>query len=184
MKHTGAVRLETSRLILRPVTLNDAQAMFDNWASDPQVTQYLSWTSHQNVEQTKTIISSWIDQANHHPEFYQWFIENKNNHDLIGTITCFENGEIGYCIAQKYWHQGITSEALAKVLEYLFEVVEIKSVHAVHNVDNPNSGKVMLKCGLIYEKDQPSQNNQAQPITCRLYRLTLKQYKILKNQVN
>ena len=48
--------LYTDRLILRPFELEDAQAMFDNWASDPEVTKYLTWPTHESVETTKRII--------------------------------------------------------------------------------------------------------------------------------
>ena len=43
MKHIGTKVIETRRLILRPFTMEDAQPMFDNWASDPEVTKYLTW---------------------------------------------------------------------------------------------------------------------------------------------
>ena len=45
--------LETKRLILRPFTIEDAQEMFFGWASDPEVTKYLEWNTHENIEETK-----------------------------------------------------------------------------------------------------------------------------------
>ena len=53
MKNSGTVRMETKRLVLRPYVIEDADAMFRNWANDPQVTKYLSWEPHNDVEETK-----------------------------------------------------------------------------------------------------------------------------------
>lgn len=52
MNHLGTKVLETERLILRPFTENDAQAVLDNWASDNEVTKYMTWPTHQGVEQS------------------------------------------------------------------------------------------------------------------------------------
>ena len=76
MKHLGTKRIETSRLILRQFTGDDAQAMFDNWASDPEVTKFLTWPTHSSVDVTKQIVESWVagyEQEN----FYLWMIELK-----------------------------------------------------------------------------------------------------------
>jgi ribosomal-protein-alanine N-acetyltransferase len=58
---------------------------------------------------------------------------------------------IGYCIGQKWWNQGITSEALGLLIPFFFSEVKINRIEARHDPRNPNSGKVMLKCGLSYE---------------------------------
>ena len=47
--------LETKRLILRPFTIDDAGEMFCGWASDPEVTKYLTWNTHKSIEETKKI---------------------------------------------------------------------------------------------------------------------------------
>lgn len=58
---------------------------------------------------------------------------------------------IGYCIGEKWWHQGITSEALQHVINFLIDEVGMNRIEAVHDSQNPNSGKVMKKCGMKYE---------------------------------
>ena len=45
--------LETERLILRPLTVNDAEEAFKNWTSDDEVSKYVRWSTHKNVEETK-----------------------------------------------------------------------------------------------------------------------------------
>ena len=58
---------------------------------------------------------------------------------------------IGYCISKKWWNKGITSEALKALIKYFFEEVGVNRVESRHDPSNPNSGKVMMKCGMKYE---------------------------------
>jgi ribosomal-protein-alanine N-acetyltransferase len=157
MRHQGTVRLETPRLILRRFEMDDAQSMFDNWASDDNVTRFLTWPTHHDVDITKKIIQSWIDQYSN-PKFYQWVIVLDEIKELIGTISVvhpiddkIQAAEIGYCIGEKWWNQGITSEALQEVIQFLLDEVQVNCVLARHDTRNPNSGKVMEKCGMKYD---------------------------------
>ena len=52
MRDFGTKRLETDRLILRKFELSDAEPMYRNWASDPEVTNYLMWPPHKNIGTT------------------------------------------------------------------------------------------------------------------------------------
>lgn len=156
MIHRGTKSLETKRLLLRQFKPTDAQNMFDNWASNSNVTRYLTWSPHDNVETTKSIVNEWVDGYNA-ANFYQWAIEVKELLQPIGSISVVrineiaDEVEVGYCIGEQWWHQGYTSEAFAKVIEFLFSEVGVKRICAKHDTDNPNSGRVMLKCGLEYE---------------------------------
>ena len=60
MRHLGARVLHTPRLILRPFREEDAEAMFRNWASDPQVTKFLTWPTHPNVEVSRGVLKDWV----------------------------------------------------------------------------------------------------------------------------
>ena len=62
MNHRGTQKLETERLILRRLTEADAEAMFRNWASDPEVTRFLTWPTHKDVTVTKYVIGTWMPQ--------------------------------------------------------------------------------------------------------------------------
>lgn len=168
MKHTGTVELETERLILRRYTREDAAAMYRNWASDGEVTKFLTWPTHPNPEITQMVIDDWIshyDQEN----YYHWaIIVKENGAEPIGDIAVvqlmdfIEGAEIGYCISRNWWHQAVTSEALGAVMDYLFDVVGMNRVQACHDVNNPNSGGVMKKCGMKFEGmlRQAGKNNQ------------------------
>lgn len=157
MQHLGTRRLETTRLLLRQFSVSDAEAMYTNWAHDPQVTKHLTWPCHETMADSKAILEDWTKQYGKN-NFYQWAIvlkEESNN--PIGSIavvyedTRVEKVEMGYCIGQAWWGQGITAEALAALVTFFFEEVGVNRIEARHDPHNPNSGKVMLKCGLQYE---------------------------------
>ena len=59
MHHIGTEQIHTNRLILRRFQAMDADAMYRTWASDPRVTEYLTWSPHESVEQTRTVIDEW-----------------------------------------------------------------------------------------------------------------------------
>ena len=156
MEHLGTKTLYTDRLVLRKLTLRDAKKMFLNWASNPNVTKYLSWPTHENIEVTKNILSIWKENYKN-DNYYQWGIVLKENNELIGSISVvninenIQEVEIGYCLAEKYWNKGITSEAFKEVIRFMFLEVKVNRIAACHDINNPNSGKVMLKCNLKYE---------------------------------
>ena len=156
MNHIGTVRLETDRLILRRFTIDDAEEMFNNWASDDEVTKYLTWPTHQNVEVTRGYIDYCI-QGYAESAFYQWVIEIKETHERIGNISVvkvideIDSLELGWVIGRKYWGKGYTAEAAKAILEVLFDKVGANCIYAAHDVNNPNSGRVMQKIGMKYE---------------------------------
>ena len=174
MKHLGTQRIETERLVLREARLDDAQAMFDNWASDPEVTKYLTWPTHGSVDVTKQIAESWV-KGYEQENFYLWMIELKEIGQPIGSISVVnmddrvEKAEIGYCMGRNWWHKGIMTEALRAVMDFLFDDVGVNRIEARHDPRNPHSGGVMRKCGLKYEgtSRQSDRNNQGICDTCR-----------------
>lgn len=167
MEHKGTRTLETERLILRRFELNDARAMFENWASDGEVTKYLTWKTHESAEDTAAIIREWVGSYSD-KRFYQWAIVPKDLNEPIGSISAVDVEDstqkvhIGYCIGRKWWRQGITSEAFRAVIDFFFDEVGVNRVESRHDPNNPNSGKVMQKCGLRYEGTLRSadRNNQ------------------------
>ncbi len=163
MKHIGTQTIVTKRLILRQFRTEDGQAMFSNWASDPEVTRFMSWPAHENVETSQWVTDEWV-KCYEKPDFYQWGIEFEGQ--LIGSISVIElrgdTAEVGYCIGRNWWHRGIMSEALAGVIGFLFERVGVDRIEACHDVNNPNSGAVMRKCGMKFVTTRygQDQNNQ------------------------
>lgn len=152
--HKGTQTIHTKRLVLRRFTVDDAQAMFDNWASDERVTRYLTWKPHKSVEETKEILSRWC-AAYENTDSYHWAMEY--NGVVIGSISVVrfsdkrEYADLGYCMGYEYWNKGLMSEAAKAVIDFLFTEVGVNRIEIAHAVKNPASGRVAQKCGLAYE---------------------------------
>ena len=168
MNNIGTKRIESERLILRQFVLEDDKAMFNNWASDAEVTKYLTWPAHKSLDISKQVLRDWVNNYKN-PDFYQWAIIVKDfSIEPIGSISVVHQDEevgmahIGYCIGRKFWHEGITSEALKMVINFLFDEVPVNRIESRHDPRNLNSGRVMKKCGMIYEGTlrQSDRNNQ------------------------
>ncbi|MBS6196526.1 MAG: GNAT family N-acetyltransferase [Clostridiales bacterium] len=156
MEHKGTISIDTERLLLRPFTANDIQPAFDNWTSDCKVTEFLTWPTHQEIAVTETVVKDWIENYKD-KAFYQWAIVPKDLNEPIGTISVVDMNEatatvqIGYCIGSKWWNKGYTSEAFANIIPFFFHDVTANRIESRHDPNNPNSGKVMEKCGLTFE---------------------------------
>ena len=156
MNHCGTQKLETGRLILRRLTMADADAVYRNWASDPEVTRFLTWPAHTDIEVTKYVIGTWLPLYEKQ-DYYHWAVTLKENGDEpIGTIHGLIKDELdlvttGYCLSRNYWHKGIMSEALAALIDFFFSEVEANCINCYHDPRNPNSGKVMTHCGMKFD---------------------------------
>ena len=165
--HKGTATLETPRLILRRAQISDAEPMFRNWASDPEVTKYLTWPTYMTVEAAYPVLDRWV-KAYEKDDSYHWMIVLKDLGEPIGSISVVNHrddiaeAEIGYCIGRHWWHKGIMTEALTTVMDYLFDDVGMNRIEAKHDVNNPHSGGVMKKCGMQFEgtSRQSDRNNQ------------------------
>ena len=166
LKHKGTKTLETSRLILRRACAEDAEPMFRNWASDPEVTKYLTWPPHENMNVTRSIVSSWVESYQKE-DYYHWMIVLKETGEPVGSLlaSCVgrvPSAHIGYCIGKNWWHHGIMTEALQTVIGYLFDEVGFSRIESMHDPNNPHSGAVMRKCGMTFEGThrKSDRNNQ------------------------
>ena len=181
MEHCGARRIETERLVLRRFSVDDAESMYGNWASDPEVTRYLTWPAHASVETSKAILEDWVSSYSR-TDYYQWAIVLKDHGDApIGSIGAVDMSDdvsmvdIGYCLGRNWWHRGIMSEALKAVIGFFFDKVGANRIESRHDPRNPNSGMVMRKCGMRYEGTLRSSDRNNQGICDVCYYALLKE---------
>lgn len=156
MKHAGTRSIETERCILRPFRMEDAPDMYSNWASDPEVTKYLTWPVHKDISVTESILSSWIAEYAG-KDCYNWAIILKESGHAVGNISVVHIKEdtealsIGYCLSRRLWGQGIMTECLSAVVDYLFDNTSVIRIDATHDTENIGSGRVMQKAGMKKE---------------------------------
>ena len=160
MKHVGTHDIETPRLLLRRFTVEDAPAMFQNWARDPDVSRWMRWTPHVSVSETRAIIRGWVrDYPN--PDCYHWALQRKADGVLMGSLGIMrsieDHGpdafEPGYCIGKAFWGNGYTTEALAAAVQWFMASTGAAAMYCCHAVQNPASGRVMQKAGFVYTHD-------------------------------
>ena len=145
--------MQTDRIILRPWLDSDAEALY-KYASEPEVGERAGWPPHQSVEESLEIIRTVFQNDT------TWAIELKETGEAIGAMgympVCELNlparkGEplVGYWVGKPYWNQGICTEALRLMLDYIRKETNYSSLICSHFIDNPASGRVMEKCGFV-----------------------------------
>ncbi len=141
--------LVTERLLLRAVTVEDTRAVFDNWASDDKVSEYLTWPTHQTVADTEKIMEYWLREYEK-DDCRRYGIQRRADGVLMGMIDVvgYHDGVpvIGYCSGRDFWGNGYMTEALNAVCEELFAAGYEKIVlEAI--VENVGSNRVAEKAG-------------------------------------
>ena len=81
MRHAGTQTLETDRLFLRQLLPEDAEQMYTNWASDPEVTRFLRWEPHKNALETVGLLAAWATLYPN-PDYYQCMVHGATFFDL------------------------------------------------------------------------------------------------------
>lgn len=153
MKETRLI--ETQRLILRKMELDDYEKIYNCWTNDYEVSKYVTWEPHKSSEETKMLTEYWVSQYSN-DYTYRWIVEIKETGEIIGMIDAihldlqYMTVEVGYCYGSKYWGKGYATESLKAVLEFLHNE-GFPVVYAQHFISNPASGRVMEKAGMEYE---------------------------------
>jgi ribosomal-protein-alanine N-acetyltransferase len=145
-------QLETDRLVLRELTLDDAEFYFRHF----NITEIVKGCCFPGPKS--------LEAAREEPELYcikpfkenggtRWGIVTKGNNELIGTCGFTHwwknehRGEIGYDLNPAYWRQGIMTEALHAILKYGFESMDLNKIQALIDSENVKSQKLVLRLG-------------------------------------
>jgi ribosomal-protein-alanine N-acetyltransferase len=148
-------QLETKRLILRKMTLADAQGIFE-YASDPELTKYTEWDYHKSIEDSVNFLKSVI-QKYENQEISEWGVILKEYNKFIGTCAylwwqpAHNRTEIGYTLSRKYWGRGLMTEAVKEVMKFGFEQMELNRIEGRCFVENTASQRVLEKVGMKFE---------------------------------
>ena len=147
------MEMQTSRLLFRPWSEEDAPALF-RLASDPDVGPRAGWPPHGSVEESLEVIRNIF--SNDHT----WALVLKDKGELIGCMGYYvfgesnidigpDDAELGYWIGKPYWNRGLATEALRFMVDYCFNTVGFITLWSDFFLDNPASGGVMEKCGFV-----------------------------------
>ncbi|NLT50498.1 MAG: GNAT family N-acetyltransferase [Ignavibacteria bacterium] len=148
-------QLETSRVKLRKIDLFDTQDIYE-YASNPQVSEYLFWDTHKSPITSRKFISNIMQCAIEGREC-PWGIEFKETSKIIGTAgfnfcdTRNKKAEIGYALSPQYWNKGIMTEIVNLITVYGFKYLALNRIEARCELENIASHKVLEKCGYTKE---------------------------------
>jgi RimJ/RimL family protein N-acetyltransferase len=146
-------RIDTARLVLRRPLAGDAQAIFERYAADAEVTRYLSFPRHVSVEQTRAFL------ALSNVEWERWpagpfLIESRGTGVLLGgsglSFETPERAATGYVLARDAWGQGYATEALSAMVE-VARALRVRRLQAFCHPEHRPSWHVLEKCGFVRE---------------------------------
>lgn len=166
-------KLETDRLILREIHLDDTEAIFCCWMQDEEVSKYMWWRASNDINKAKEFVEFEIGNLEN-DKWNRWIIVLKNTKEIIGTCLIFFNHEeahwdISYNLGKKFWGNGYMTEAMGIVVKYAVEVMKIKEISTVYAIENQASGHVLQKLGFQIVKEVPYECNGGDIVTTGKY---------------
>jgi len=144
---------ETSRLLAKPAAIEDTKVVFDEYASDPAVAKYMTWTPHRGVDDTKDFLTRcervWADGS-----AFPWSLWRKQDGAFVGLIEMRVHAnaaDLGYALGRRWWRQGLMSEAVTAVVQWALEQPSIYRVWATCDVENEASARLLARVGMERE---------------------------------
>ena len=157
MESPAAVRpertWETSRLRAKPAAVEDAQVVFEEYASDPDVATYMTWRPHRSVTETEDFLTRcervWSDGS-----AYPWSLWRKQDGAFVGLLEIRVTPgavNLGYALVRRWWRQGLMTEALTPVVQWALAQPTIYRVWATCDIENLASARLLERVGMERE---------------------------------
>lgn len=146
-------RVETMRLVIRRPRMDDAEAIFVRYASDVDVTRFMSWSRHESVYETRAFLE--YSEA----EWARWpagpyLVESREDGRLLGgsgfAFETLNRVSTGYVFAKDAWGKGFATETM-QALVGIARDIGIVRLYALCHVENRPSWRVLEKCGFARE---------------------------------
>jgi ribosomal-protein-alanine N-acetyltransferase len=144
---------ETERLIAKPLTTADAEVCFTQYTRDPVISKYMTWRPHRDIGETTAFLQrcekAWADGA-----AFPWSLWRKDDGGFVGSIEARVHPpavDLGYLLVQRWWRQGLMTEALRPVIAWAFTRPEIHRVWATCDIENEASARVLERVGMQRE---------------------------------
>lgn len=161
------------RILLRVPRLDDAEELFASITSDPKVTEFLTWTPHPDVDETRRVITELFNVGDDHTRL----VVLRDTGEIVGQLGYRQRRKhtavLGYCLATRFWGRGLMSEAVGVALQRLQQDSQLRRVTAAVHVDNSRSARVVQKCGFVFRRRLTRHtlfpNISPEPQDCLLY---------------
>lgn len=182
------IRLETSRLLIRPWQEADLQD-FHDYARTPGLGEMAGWPHHKNLEETRNILKQFMAAG----EVFALY--HKGDHKVIGSLGVHDPlhqmpdlyqdrhvKEIGYALSKDYWGQGLMVEAVRPLIAYLFQYTPARLLCCCCLESNRQSSRVMEKAGFTFSRRYKRASDQATSQPSLEYLLTEETYRTMKTE--
>ena len=139
--------LDTPRLKLRAPVLDDASAIFEEYATDAEVTRYLTWAPHPAVDSVRDFLDGALERIRTGDE-YSWVISHTEANRPVGMIAARDGGhmaDLGYVLGRNWWNRGLMTEAVVAISEWILSQPGYHRVWAVCDTENVGSARVLEK---------------------------------------
>ena len=146
--------LQTERLISRKLRMDDAQAIFETYATDPLAARFMTWRVHRDVTETESFLATVLPLMEQGARQILALFETTQPDRLIGLFEARFDAhrmDVGYVLGRRYWGRGLMTEALSAAVAWARTTSRFRRVWAVRDVENHASGRVMQKAGLEFE---------------------------------
>lgn len=145
-----SLTITTERLILRQLTLDDAEAAFE-WTGDARVARYMIYSTHESIETTK----EWLRTVKFTDTQFEFGFVRRSDNKLIGSggIRLLEDGfwEFGYNFRFDCWGMGYATEASKAMIDHVRSKFGDVPLRAECAAENTASAHVIEKCGLVFK---------------------------------
>ena len=150
--------IETERLLLRKITLDDKENLFGLHA-DPEVQKYTGETVVESIKEMEKAIQTRIKNYEKYG-YGRWATFLKNGMQFVGWaglayLPEFDEIDLGYRFLPKYWGMGLATEASHAILTYGFDKLQLSRIIAIAMKENKASIRVMEKVGMKFDKFSP-----------------------------
>ena len=146
--------IETDRLLLRRPKIGDAQVIFDLYASDPDVTRYMSWLRHERVETTEQVVLDWVEQWQTGNNGGAYLVTDKATNSILGGTGFDLHNQFvastGYVFSKSEWGKGYATETLGAILK-LGKAYGLQRLFAYCHHEHRDSARVIVKNGFEFE---------------------------------
>lgn len=143
-------KLESERLFLRPITLEDAKDIYE-YSADEETTKYL-FNPHKDLAQTTKMIENYFLKE----PLGKYALVLKKSNKMIGAIEFRvhewnKSGELGFTMNRKFWGKGYMNEAGNLILDLAFNKLGLERVFSESDTRNTASSNLMRRLGMTHE---------------------------------
>jgi len=160
MRYAAFHPIETERLLLRQLQMEDIYEYYERLFGDGDVSRYMLFEPHQDISESLESLQRKLDRYAE-GNFYCWGITEKGEDSLIGLVELLRFDEMAescsfvYMLGCNYWNRGYGTEVLKAVFDFAFTELEVRRIVADHISKNVASGAVMRKAGMKHIGTEP-----------------------------